>query len=183
MIGKLKKILAGLRGEQNIDKLIARGLVVGKNLTRMGGVILDPSHCWHISIGDDVILAPNVHLLAHDASTKIFLNYTRVAKISIGNRVFIGAGTIILPGVEIGDDVVIGAGSVVSKSIPAGSVAVGSPARVISSLELYIEKQRSKMNTDNCFGEEYTLRNPEFSEQHRNEMIRSTELFDQIFVE
>ena len=58
------KWLARLRGEQNLDKLIKKGLVVGKNFKRMGGVIIDPSHCWHINIGDNVTLAPNVHLIA-----------------------------------------------------------------------------------------------------------------------
>ncbi len=51
--------------------------------------------------------------------------------ISIGSRVWIGAGAIILPGVTIGDDTVIGAGSVVNKSIPAGVVAAGNPCRII----------------------------------------------------
>ena len=52
----------------------------------------------------------------------------------IGNRVWIGAGTIILPGVTIGDDSVIGAGSVVTKNIPSGVVAVGNPCRVLREI-------------------------------------------------
>ena len=54
--------------------------------------------------------------------------------ITIGNNVWIGGGTTILPGVEIGDNVVIGAGSVVVKSIPSDCVAVGNPARVVKKL-------------------------------------------------
>ncbi len=69
-----RRFLSRLKGEQDLNKLIRRGLKVGENFTRMGGVIIDPSHCWHISIGDNVTLAPNVHILAHDASTKVFLN-------------------------------------------------------------------------------------------------------------
>ena len=72
----LKKTLNKIRGEQSIDKLKKRGLKIGKNTTIMSGVIIDPSHCWHISIGNNVILAPRVHILAHDASTKLFLNHT-----------------------------------------------------------------------------------------------------------
>lgn len=49
---------------------------------------------------------------------------------TIGKNVWIGAGSIILPGVTIGDNTVIGAGSVVTKDIPANVVAVGSPCRV-----------------------------------------------------
>ena len=118
MKNPLKKILDQIRGEQNLEKLIKRGLTVGKDFNRMGGVIIDPSHCWHISIGNNVTLAPRVHILAHDASTKLFLNHTRVSNVVIGDNVFIGAGTIILPGVTIGNNVVIGAGSLVSRNIP-----------------------------------------------------------------
>jgi maltose O-acetyltransferase len=149
----------------------------------MSGVIIDPSHCWHISIGDNVILAPNVHILAHDASTKPFLNYTRVANVQIGSRVFIGAGTIILPGVTIGDNVVIGAGSIVSKNIPTNSLAVGNPGKVICSLSDYIEKEKQKMTDKNCFDASYTLRNPDFGTKHVDSMIESSKMHEQIFVE
>ena len=54
--------------------------------------------------------------------------------VHIGKGVWIGSGSVILPGVTIGDNAVIGAGSVVTKDIPADMVAVGSPARVIKSI-------------------------------------------------
>lgn len=179
----VKSILSKLRGEQSLDKLRKRGLVIGRNFKRMGGCIIDPSHCWHIRIGDDVTLAPNVHILAHDASTKTFLNYTRVANVKIGNRVFIGAGSIILPGVSIGNDVVIGAGSVVTKDIPSNSLAVGMPARVISTLDVYLQKEKEKMNENNLFSAEYTLRNKNFSLKHRRKMLDACEKYQQIFLE
>ena len=182
-MNKLKLLLRRLRGEQPIEKFIKRGLKVGKNLTRMSGVIIDPAHCWHIEIGDDVWLAPNVHILAHDGSTKPFLNHSRIANVKIGNRVFIGAAAIILPGVTIGDDVVIGAGSVVSRSIPSNSLAVGNPAKVISSLDKYIEKQKSQMQAENTFDAEYTLRNKDFSKSHCQKMIESCTKYGQAFVE
>ena len=75
------------------------GLQVGDNFQMMQGCIIDDAHCWMISIGNNVTLAPNVHILAHDASTKLGIGYTRVAGVTIGNNVFIGAGSIILPGV------------------------------------------------------------------------------------
>ena len=179
----VRKILDTLRGEQSIDKLINRGMKVGTNLRRMSGVIIDPSHCWHIEIGNDVILAPKVHILAHDASTKLFLNFTRIANVKIGNRVFIGAGSIILPGVSIGDNVVIGAGSVVSKDISSNSVAVGIPARVICSIDEYLEKEKLKMNDLNVFDEEFTMRNPYFSTEQKNKMIQSCQEFGEAFVD
>jgi maltose O-acetyltransferase len=121
-------------------------------------VVIDPSHVWHITIGDDVTLAPRVQILAHDASAKRHLNYTRIGKVSIGNRVFVGASAIVLPGVIIGSDVIIGAGSVVTGDIPDGSVAAGNPARVISSLSAFLEERKAESCTVPCFGEEYTLR-------------------------
>lgn len=148
----IRKILEYLRGEpQHLDKLIKRGLKIGKKFNRMGGVIIDPTHCYHISIGDNVTLAPRVHILAHDASTGIFMGKIRAANVVIGNEVFVGAGAIILPGVHIGNRVVIGAGSIVTKDIPDNSVAVGNPAKVISSLDDYLAKEKAKMCSENTF--------------------------------
>ncbi|MDO4893230.1 MAG: DapH/DapD/GlmU-related protein [Eubacteriales bacterium] len=65
--------------------------------------------------------------------------------IEIGNNVFIGMNTIVLPGVKIGNNVVIGAGSIVSKDIPNNSVACGIPARVIETLDEYYCKNKDKM--------------------------------------
>lgn len=173
MKNPIKKILDRIRGEQNLEKLIKRGLVVGKDFNCMGGVIIDPSHCWHIKIGNNVTLAPRVHILAHDASTKLFLDHTRVSNVTIGDNVFIGAGTIVLPGVSIGNNVVIGAGSLVSRDIPDGCVAVGNPARVVKSLEEYLNKERERMKGDNVFGDEFTLRNPNFGEVERSKMLKA----------
>jgi len=63
--------------------LIERGLVVGKNFNMLDEVIIDGSHCWHITIGDDVTLAPRVYIFAHDASTRVFLNCTRIGKVEV----------------------------------------------------------------------------------------------------
>lgn len=169
----LKNLLRTLRGDIDIEKLKKRGLKVGKNFKMIGQNIIDPSHCWHIEIGDNVVLAPRVHILAHDASTGLFVGYTKVANVKIGNNVFIGASSTILPGVTIGDNVIIGAGSVVSKSIPSNSLAVGVPAKVISTLEDYLNKEKLMMNEDNTFEEEFTLRNPNFNISHRNRMIQA----------
>ena len=182
MKNPFKKILDRFRGEQSIEKLIKRGLVVGNGFKCMGGVIIDPSHCWHVTIGNNVTLAPRVHILAHDTSTKLFLDYTRVSNVTIGDNVFIGAGTIVLPGVSIGNNVVIGAGSVVSRDIPDNSVAVGNPARVVKSLDDYLNQQRERMKDNNVFGEAYTLRNPGFGEAERSEMLKAVEETGCLFV-
>lgn len=152
-MGKLiRKILEYLRGEpQHLDKLIKRGLKIGKNFKRMGGVIIDPSHCYHITIGDNVILAPRVHILAHDSSFGLYTGKTRAANVMIGNDVFVGAGSIILPGVHIGSRVIIGAGSIVTKDIPDNSVAAGNPAKVLCSIDDYLVKEKAKICAENTF--------------------------------
>lgn len=154
----IKEFVYRLRGEYTTEKLISMGMTVGKNFGRLNGVILDPSHCWLITIGDNVTMAPRVHIICHDASTKTFLNYTKIGRVNIGNNVFIGAESVVLPGVTIGDNVVIGANSTVTHDIPAGSVAVGSPARVVCTLEQYLAKGKARMETAPCYGEDYTLR-------------------------
>ena len=72
----IKEILYRIRGEYTTEKLISMGMKVGQNFGRLHGVILDPSHCWLIEIGDNVTMAPRVHVLCHDASTKVHLGYT-----------------------------------------------------------------------------------------------------------
>ena len=154
----LKEFIYRLRGEYTTEKLMKMGMQVGKNFKRLNGVILDPAHCWLIEIGDNVTLAPRVHILCHDASTKTFLNYTKIGRVTIGDNVFVGAETVILPGIKIGNNVVIGANSTVTHDVPENSVVVGSPARVIGSLDEYLNKERNQMEASPCYGEEYTLR-------------------------
>ena len=154
----IKELLYRLRGEVTTEKLIAMGMKVGKNFGRLHGVILDPSHCWLIEIGDNVTMAPRVHVLCHDASTKGFLGYTKIGRVTIGNDVFIGAESVILPGVTIGSRVIIGANSTVTHDVPDNTVVAGSPARVLCSLEEYLAKERARMGSSPCYGEEYTLR-------------------------
>lgn len=155
-----------------LEIAIANGLKIGEDCHILGECIIDPGHCWLIEIGDRVTLAPRVHVLAHDASTKTPLGYTRLGRVKIGSDVFIGAGTIVLPNVEIGDKVIVGAGSLVSKSIPANSVAVGNPARVIGCYNTYVEKCKSQMVEGVLYDESYIVEkiSPEKREQMKREL-------------
>ena len=90
--------------------------------------------------------------------------------VNIVNNVFVGASTVILPGVNIGDNVVIGAGSVVSKDIPANTVVAGSPAKIICTYEEFVCRKRLEMEKNPLFSEDYTLRNPNFSDEMKKEM-------------
>ena len=155
---ELRKIIFRLRGDFTTEQLTAMGMVCGENFTRMKDVILDPSHCWLIEIGDNVTLAPRVHILCHDASTKLFLGYTKIGRVTIGDNVFIGAGSVVLPGVTIGNNVIVGANSTVTHDIPDNTVYAGTPAVKLCTLEEYLSKERERMKTSPCYGEEYTLR-------------------------
>lgn len=130
---------------------------MGKNFKCMHGVIIDPSHVWHIHIGNNVTLAPRVHILAHDTSTYQHLGYTKIGNVTIGDNVFVGAESVILPNVRIGDNAIIGANSTVSRDIPANTVAAGSPAKVICSLEDFIDRNKQLMATSPVFENGYTL--------------------------
>ena len=154
----LARVLYRLRANYTTQDLIKRGLTVGKNFRRMHDVIIDPSHVWLITIGDNVTLAPRVHILSHDASLCHHLGYARIGNVSIGNNVFIGAESVILPNVSIGDNCIIGANSTVSRDIPAGYVAAGSPAKVICSIEEYRKKNEELMSMRPKYEEEYTIR-------------------------
>lgn len=155
----IKEFVYRLRGEYTTEKLISMGMKVGVHFERLNGVILDPSHCWLIEIGENVTMAPRVHVLCHDASTKRFLGYTKIGRVNIGNNVFIGAESVIMPGVTVGDNVIVGANSTVTHDIPDNCVVAGSPAKVISTLEEYLLKEEERMKSAHCYGEEYSLRN------------------------
>ena len=91
----------------------------------------------HIYIGDYVMIGPNVTIATAGHPIDPDLRQ-RVAQfnipVRIGNNVWIGANSVILPGVTIGDNSVIGAGSIVTKDIPANVVAVGNPCRVLREI-------------------------------------------------
>ena len=107
----------------------------GKNFyMNFNCIILD---CATVAIGDDVMAGPGVHIYTAfhplDARERV-QGLELAAPVSIGNRVWIGGGAIICPGVVIGDNTTIGAGSVVTRDIPANVFAAGNPCRVLRRL-------------------------------------------------
>lgn len=154
---KIKRILQAIKNKYNsivnpkteLDRLIENGLKVGKNFN-MFNTEIDYGHCWLIEIGDDVMIT-NSTILAHDASMKNDLGVSKVGKVKIGNRVFIGYGSIVLCNVNIGDDVIIGAGSVVTQDIPSNSVAVGKPAVVVGTKSNFIDKHKRNLKNKPVF--------------------------------
>lgn len=155
----IDKIKAKVRGTIDLDRLKKDGLKYGKNFRVMGEVIIDPGHCFLIEIGDDVTIAPRAHILAHDASSKNFIGYTKIARVTIGNNVFIGAGAIILPGVSVGDNVVIGAGSVVTKDVLSNTIVAGNPAKKICGFDEWVESRKQELEKYPVFDSSYVYGN------------------------
>lgn len=114
---------------------------------------------WIIKLGDNVHITDEVMFVTHDGGTLLFREKTPDLEITrpieVGNNVYIGIRTIILPGVKIGNNVVIGAGSVVTKDILDDSVVAGVPARRIKSIdEYYLKLQKESLHLGHLKGKE-----------------------------
>ena len=128
-IGGVFWIEAPLRCDYGYNIFIGENFYANYNCT-----ILD---CAKVTIGSNVMLAPNVSLFTAGHPVHFELRNTGLEyafPITIGDNVWIGGGAIINPGIVIGDNVVIGAGSVVTKDIAANSVAVGNPCKIIREI-------------------------------------------------
>lgn len=103
---------------------------------------------WIITIGSNVHITDGVKFITHDGGTLLFRDKVHDLEITkpivVGDNVYIGNNAIILPGVKIGSNVVIGAGAIVSKDIPDNSVVAGVPARVIKTMDEYLEKLKKE---------------------------------------
>lgn len=88
---------------------------------------LDLTNPRGVHIAQDTYIAFHAVILAHDMS-RLLMTDTH-----IGKNCFIGAYSIIMPGVRIGDECIVGSGSVVTTDVPSRSIVAGNPARVIRS--------------------------------------------------
>ncbi|KAH7832089.1 putative acetyltransferase [Monocercomonoides exilis] len=115
---------------------------IGKNtFVNMGAVFLD---CAPITIEENVMLGPNVglytasHPVREEERRQVVgehLGLEFALPITIKKGAWIGAGSIILPGVTVGERAVVGAGSVVTRDVPADAVVGGNPAKVLRMID------------------------------------------------
>jgi len=96
-----------------------------------------------IIMGDNVKITNGVRFVTHDGGVHVIRNkynmhnIDKFGTIVIGNNVFIGINSIIMPNVVIGDNVVIGAGSIVTRDIPNNTIVCGFPAKEVKNIEEY----------------------------------------------
>lgn len=102
--------------------------------------------CWSsepylITIGNNCAITNGVRIFTHGGARVArmkFPDFDVFGKVTIGDWVYIGTNSLIMPGVTIGDGSLIAAGSVVTKSVPSGVVIGGNPARILSTVDDYI---------------------------------------------
>ena len=112
--------------------------------------------CWStepylITVGSHCQITAGVRLLTHGGGQVVRDKYPcfdTFGKVIIGDYVYIGNNSLIMPGVTLEDHVLVAAGSVVTKSVPKGMVVGGNPARIICTIEEYKERNL-KYNTGN----------------------------------
>ena len=112
--------------------------------------VIDISRPYLLTIGNYVRVTEGVKILTHGYDWSVIkrkngIMYGSAGKVTLGNNVFIGMNSIILKDVNIADNVIIGAGSVVTKDCSVAGVYAGNPARMLMSLDEYIEKKEERM--------------------------------------
>ncbi len=148
---ELLKYYVIFRGN-TIKYLRTQGVKIGDNCQILNRPLNYGSEPWLVEIGNKVTITNGVFLITHDASSRLFRDTlpesssfgNRYGSIRIFDNCFIGVNTIILPGVTIGPNSIVGAGSVVNKDVAPNTVVAGVPAKMICSLNDYIEKYKVK---------------------------------------
>lgn len=140
---RVRELLAGLTGKPVDESVVLFPPFYsdfGKNITLGRGIFINSGCKFQdqggVVIGDDCLIGHNTVLatLNHDVRPSHRADM-HPAPIVIGRNVWIGANATILPGVRIGDDAVVAAASVVTKDVPDRTIVVGSPARVVRSID------------------------------------------------
>lgn len=143
----LTSIISALRVRLYNDRTIceyfrSQGATIGQN-TRLQVLSLG-SEPYLITIEDEALISCGVLLLTHDGATwvdrDVRPNVNKFGRVHIGKRAFLGAHSIVMPGVTIGERAVVGAGAVVTRDVPPRMVVAGVPARVICTVDEFLDK-------------------------------------------
>lgn len=153
LIVLLYKLLFLRASEKKVEWLRLCGMKVGNNVVLNCGLSSFPEP-FMIEIKDNVYIANEARLLTHDGSLswltramKITDKRTeKIGKIVIGNNCFIGVRAMIMHDVTIGENCIIAAGAVVTKDVPSGSVVGGCPAKVICSIQDFLDRNKHRQD-------------------------------------
>lgn len=144
-----------MKSQDLIDILRREGVEVGTGTVFYYpySITVDMSRPWMVSIGEYCKITKGVIILAHDYSRSVIrrshgLIIGEAGITTIGNNVFIGMNSVILMGSTIGNNCIVGAGSVVKGNFPDNSVIAGNPAKVICTLEQYVDKRKNKVQQE-----------------------------------
>lgn len=133
-----------------LKKSILKDTEVGSNFHVHRNVNFG-SEPYLLKFGNNVRITSGVIFATHDGGMWVLRNNNMskdadlFGNIVIGNNVHIGVNAIIMPNVEIGDNVVIGAGSIVTKNVASNCVVAGIPAKKLSTIETYYEKNKNRI--------------------------------------
>lgn len=153
--GLARRALAA-RNDAEVVRHRRAGAVVGEGTVMLRVTLSGTRTPDEFVIGKGCLLT-NCMLLGHDAAARVFLpelraadgslvgGRSRKAAVHIGDQVFIGYGSIVMPGVRIGNRVVVGAGSVVTRDLPDDCVAAGNPAKPLCGVDAYVERCRARL--------------------------------------
>lgn len=119
-----------------------QGVSIGKDTVVLYPSYIDGRLPYLLEIGNNVVVSLYVTILTHDATSAYAGDLVKVGPVRIHDHTFIGANTTILCNVSIGPDSIVGAGSVVARDVPPNTVYGGNPARLICSMDQFIEKHR-----------------------------------------
>lgn len=146
------------------------GVIMGKN----NFIASDfwGSEPYLITIGSYCAITDGVRILTHGGGHSvrdIYPLFDCFGKVTIGNYVYIGNNSLIMPGVTIGNNVLIASGSVVTKSIPSNVVVGGNPAKIICTIKTYLERNVT-----------YNLNSKDMSAEEKKKMLLN--LSDEKFI-
>lgn len=143
IISKLRK----WKKERRYSKLRKMGMEIGQN-TSFYDSFWQNGEPYLIKVGNNCQITSGVKAFTHGGGQVIRNQYPKAdlfGKVVIGDWVYVGNNSLIMPGVTIGSHCLIAAGSVVTKSVPDNCVVGGNPAKIISSVDEYIKRNMPYM--------------------------------------
>lgn len=150
-IERAKRWWAKRSSQSYIEFLRSKGVKIGEDCLIRGtrSFAIDVQRAHLITIGDHVVFNHNNALICHDNVSQLFRKryhdyLPSNGHITIGNNVIFARNVTVLKGVTIGDNCFIGFGATVTHDIPANSIAVGTPARVLCTIDEYYEKRKTE---------------------------------------